>query len=270
MQLLLKFLRQFRDKQASEQKPLFWLGAGCSVHDGVPLNADLLRQAVPPDPNDWGSPQFRFDRFCDSLGAGVARAKYLDPYLRRSLTPTSPYRGLVRLLRRGYADVVFTMNIDDLLEQALAAARLHEHRDYRVVKVPELQPRAAAIQVGDPGGPRIRIVKLHGDHTLGLNYMTSAEITRYDATIRELVAKYSSRPAVVCGYSFFHLNVLDAFSQERSPLFYVNRSFPDAPMVLSLMAARNGGAALFIDDQHGRPPIGTFSKFIDRLTSELP
>jgi SIR2-like domain len=265
MRLLLEHLGQFRDDKASPDKPLFWLGAGCSVHDGVPLNDELLRLALPNAPGAWGSPQFRFDRFCNSIGPGLKRASYLDKHLRRTIKADSPYHGLVQLLAKGYADLVFTFNIDDLMEQALRGAGLIEHSDYTVIKVPEMLPEAAVLQIGRPGGARIRLVKLHGDYELGLNYMTSSEITRYGEQIKSLVRDFSSRAAIVCGYSFFHLNVLDAFSRQGGPLFYANSRFPDAPMVLSLMAARNPREALFVDG-----PEGTFSPFIDTLLNELP
>src|SRR5215468_5052525 len=111
---LLGYLKTYRDDAASELKPFFWLGAGCSVHDGVPLMDELLESVLPDDPDAWGSPQFRFDEFCDMIGKGAARAAYLRPHLTRTLTDDSPYKDLVRLLRAGYADLVFTVNIDNL------------------------------------------------------------------------------------------------------------------------------------------------------------
>jgi hypothetical protein len=261
---LIEHLKNSRQDGPSPQKPAFWLGAGCSVHDGVPLTADLLRQILPADPNAWGSPQFRFDQFCQSLGTGPARAGYLAPYIQRDIQDDSPYHGLRDLVMAGYADVIFTFNIDSLLEQAFEAGGLRAHRDYLVVNVPELRPEAVRIQIDPQSGPRVRIVKLHGGYEWGINRMTSAEITRYEEPILEAVRSWSGHPAVVCGYSFFHLNVLEAFSRTGGPLFYANLSFPDAPMVLSLMAARNQ-LPLFIDGE-----LGTFSTLIDSLRGGLP
>jgi SIR2-like domain len=75
---------------------------------------------------------------------------------------------------------VFTFNIDDLLEQALAAAKMREGHDYLLIKVPETRPQAVVDQVEVVNGPRIRIVKLHGDYRFGFNYMTSNEIVAYE------------------------------------------------------------------------------------------
>jgi hypothetical protein len=248
-------------------KPAFWLGAGCSAHDGVPVNAELLVQVLAGYPETWGSPQFLFDRLCNALVSPQERAGLLAPYMKKDIKPDSPYHDLRQVLVHGYADVVFTFNIDNLLEQALAAAGLREHADYLVVNVPELRPEAASAQI-DPGsgGPRIRVVKLHGGYEWGINYMTSSEVTRYGERIHDVVRLWSSRPAVVCGYSFLHLNVLHAFSPAGGPLFYANPEFPSAPMILSLMAARNSGnqMPLFIDGE-----LGTFATLMTRLRRDL-
>jgi hypothetical protein len=108
------------------------------------------------------------------------------------------------------------------------------------------------------------VVKLHGDQESGFNCLTSKEITGYEEPVQELIASYSTRTAVVCGYSFFHLNVLKAFSARGAPLFLVNRAFPEAPMVLSLLWARCQTTPLVIDGG-----LGTFDEFIRRLAGEL-
>jgi SIR2-like protein len=255
-------LRQFKSSGASREKPALWLGAGCSVFDGVPLTVDLLPNVLANQPAGWGSPQFRFDEMLDQFGPGPAREQILTPYFKRPLRPDSPYREVVRLLREGYLDLVCTFNIDTLLEQALEAAGMREgdspDRDYCLIKAPMLLPEAVVIQA-ERALPRIKVVKLHGDFQLGINYMTSSEIIQYEHTTADLVRKLSGQPALVCGYSFYHLNVLTAFSRKGGPLFYVNRSFPDAPMVLSLMRARSRNP-FFIDQ-----PLGEFHNFVKEL-----
>lgn len=122
---------------------------------------------------------------------------------------------------------------------------------------------AVAIQV-ERNLPRIKVLKLHGDVHLGVNYMTSSETIGYEQTIGALVKSFSARPALVCGYSFYHRNVLNAFSTSGGPFYYVNRSFPETPMVLSLMKARSK-RPLYIDE-----PLGPFYQFMAALAKELP
>jgi hypothetical protein len=242
--LLLSALRASRE---SRKKPIFWLGAGCSFHDGVPLSNALLSELAPPR-GVWGSPQHVFDQQFDQLSI-VNRAELLERVMNKPLTPDSPYHDLSYLLREGYADVVFTFNIDHLLEDALRAAGHILEKDYSVIDVPKTNAQFVASLLEQPAAPRIRIVKLHGDYRHGINYMTSKEIAQYNPHILELVKRYSGESAIVCGYSFFHLNVLTAFSTTGGPLYYANRSFPEAPMVLSLISLRAGRV---IDGEFGK------------------
>ena len=263
MSRLTQRMQQSLGGHAAPENLVFWLGAGCSVHDGVPLMDELLTRILPAGAFPWGSPQFRFDQICEMYPTGPARENLLRPYFERTLTPDCPYHPLVRILRAGCADVVFTFNIDDLLEQALDKAGLREGHDYRVLDVPTLRPEATATMLRAGSGPRLRVVKLHGDYRSGFNFMTSTEIAAYDEQIRGLVAEFSRHPALVCGYSFVHLNVLTAFSLTGGPFFYVNKAFPDTPPVLSLMSRRSS-APLFVD-----APLGFFDKFAAELALRL-
>lgn len=255
-------LRRSRAAEPGDAKPVFWLGAGCSVYDGIPLNDALLDTLLPDAPGAWGSKQYRFDAYVRGWRQ-LDRAALFRPQFDRAPLPDSPYHGLAALLSEGYADLVFTFNIDDLLEQALRQAGLRQGSDYLVVRVPEVAAGVATTHLRSPG-PRIRIVMLHGHHGFGFNYMTSDEITEYNDEITRLVGEYSARKAVVCGYSFFHLNVLRSFSAAGGRLFYVNPAFPEAPMILSLMYARNRGDAWFVDG-----PLGRFDAFVADLRRRL-
>jgi hypothetical protein len=261
---LKRYLRDNLSSEPSPRKPVFWLGAGCSVSDGIPVNDELLQQVLAGEGPSWGSPQFRFDQYVRLLGPGGRRAHLLEPFFKRTIRRESPYHHLAHLLKRGYADVVFTFNIDDLLEQALDASGLQKGAHYSVFHVPEL--RAELLKPMMSQGKRIQVVKLHGDYKMGFNYMTSDEVIAYEETIRNVVTDYSNKAAVVCGYSFFHLNVLNSFkAQKGEPVFYVNKTFPSAPMVLSLLYARYAEEPLIIDES-----LGCFEEFAHRLARELP
>jgi len=260
---LVGFLGQIDANTPSRDKPVFWLGAGCSLHDGIPLNAQLLLDVLPKNAPTWGSPQFRFDEFVETFGDGTQRANLFLPHVDKPLLPDSPYHDFVKVLAAGYSDVVITFNIDDLLERALDESGLREFKDYLVVKVPELNVMAAVSQITKEGSPRIRIVKLHGDAKGGFNYMTSKEIIEFPAQIRETVKTMSTRPAVVCGYGFSDLNVLGAFSRDKSAFFFVNPYFPNNTITLSIMKTR-GSQANFIDDQ-----MGDFKTFMNDLVIGL-
>lgn len=242
-------------------KPVFWLGAGCSVHDEVPLNAELVRLLAPA--GSWGSAQFRFDQMLQHLPVGNARARLLRSHFERTPKSDSPYRVLARLLGNGYADVVVTFNIDDLLERSLESEGLKIPKDFDLLSVPEMNPQAVVAKVQALEEPRIKVVKLHGDYRSGFNCMTSSEIVAYEEQISNVISRLSERTAAVCGYSFFHLSLLNAFSRKGGPFYYVNKEFPSTPAVLSLMFARSS-RPLFIDE-----PLGRFDKFAGELGRRL-
>ncbi len=151
----------------------------------------------------WGSRQFQFDRYCEEQGA--SRAEYLKPYFERKIKPDSPYHGLAKLAKAGYASLIISFNIDNLLEDAFEAAGIREGTGYQAIDAAVYRPEAVADMVDAPGGAPIRLLKLHGGHRSGFNLMTSLEIAEYGDRIGQLVERCSKRSAVVCGYSFFHL-----------------------------------------------------------------
>lgn len=247
-----------------DSKPVFWLGAGCSRYDGMPTSEELLTLTLPADAGSrWGSRQYQFDRFCEGSLQGNARAGYLGRFFQKELLSDSPYHGLVKVAKAGLTDLICTFNIDSLLEDACNAAGMRVGKDYRVIDAALQRPEAVVDQVATRAGPPIRILKLHGSHETGFNLMTSQEIAAYGPHIASVVEKCSQATAIVCGYSFFHLNVLNAFSRTGGPLYYVNRSFPDAPMVLSLMELRSRGPN-FVDGD-----LGCFEKFMPRVCAQL-
>lgn len=253
---LLTLSKELRD----EDKPVFWLGAGCSVADGLPTNAELLRM-INGSHAGWGSDQYRFDRSVFGVSAS-ARSVIFDR-LKAEPKDDSPYFTLVKLLDLGYASVVATFNIDRLLDAALQK-RLRPGR-YRILFAPEYNPSALVRHVFAPTRDRnVTVVKLHGDVESGINFMTSQEIVKYGPGLGEVCARLSERPAIICGYSFFHLNVLLDFHREQSPMFYINPTFPDAPMVLSLMSARNREAPHYIDG-----PLGRFEQLMAALERDV-
>src|ERR1044072_9560992 len=101
-------------------KPIFWLGAGCALRDGVPLRKELLSQLV-PSTGFWGSPQYVFDQYYDHLPP-VRRATELGRLMDKPFSADSPYRDLAYLAKEGYVALFFTFNIDPLLETAMRQA----------------------------------------------------------------------------------------------------------------------------------------------------
>lgn len=229
-------------------KPLLWLGAGASAFDGMPLGDELVLRLVGAG-GAWGTPQYRLDRLFGNLQAR-ARLALLKPLLDMPLSSDSPYHTVVRLLVEGHLGGVVTFNVDELMEQAIHAAAVHSR--IGVLDGVEMVPSAITERFRARDDERRLVLKLHGGLTTGLNLFTSAEISEYTSKLAGTVEMLSRRPAVVCGYSFAHLNVLRAFSIEPGAFFYCNPDGPNTVALLSLMERRGGVFGNVLDGNMGR------------------
>jgi hypothetical protein len=240
----------FRD---AASRPVFWLGAGCSKSDGVPTADVLLENYLRPHKNSWGSPQFRFDRRIELFATGPrVRLAALRPYFNQTLKDDSPYLHLIKLMKRRSSSIICSFNIDNLLDQAFKKVGMILNEDFDIISVPKMEPGDIRIRIA-ADQPRIKLIKLHGDLESGVNFMTSREISDYGEGFTGIFTELSERPAVVCGYSFVHLNVLTAFSRRAdTPVYYINPEFPQMPAILSLMLLRSKENANFIDGDLGK------------------
>ncbi len=257
---LLTLLRNSRAVD-TPAKPLLWLGAGASAYDGVPVGDDLLVSLV-GSTGSWGSPQFRLDRLFEGLPP-EARLSMLRHLLDKPLKPDSPYHAVVSLLLKGYLGGVVTFNVDRLIDQAIESASAFGAID--VIDGVEVIPSAIFQRFFGSTRNSCIALKLHGALTSGLNLFTSAEISAYPPKLAEIVETLSRRPAVVCGYSFAHLNVLKSFSADVGALFYCNPSAPSSPALLSLMESRGGVYGRTLDGASGR-----FEVVMAALARDLP
>jgi hypothetical protein len=231
-------------------RPILWLGAGASLHDGMPIGEQLVIDIVESRrPGSWGSPQHRLDRFFETL-TPPQRLAILQPHFDRPLTPDSPYHTVVKLLLTGRVGAVVTFNVDDLLRDAIIAAGAA--REIEVIDAVDMTATALAARMAAPQQKGPVVMKLHGGLASGLNLFTSMEIAQYWPEVEGLVTEVSCRPAIVCGYSFAHLNVLRAFSTDPGALFYCNPRPPTSAALLSLMEKRGGVRARCIDEDDGR------------------
>lgn len=242
-------------------KPLLWLGAGASAYDGVPVG-DALLVGLVGSTGKWGSPQYRLDRLFEGLPP-AARLRLLKPLLDKPLKPDSPYHSVVKLLRKGYFGGAVTFNVDHLIDEAIASASAFS--DMEVIDGVEMVPGAISERFFGSTRTSPIVLKLHGGLTTGLNLFTSTEISAYTPKLAEIVESLSRRPAVVCGYSFAHLNVLRSFSTDIGAFFYCNPFTPSAPALLSLMESRGGVYGKTVDGTDGR-----FETLMAALARDLP
>ena len=185
-------LRQRRT--AGERAPVLLLGAGASVESGIGAMDDLFAFTKQPDFAafiKYIEPQTTAERF-------RLLAQFLQT--RQPAQVTLGYQALATLCAEAFFDLVLTLNLDPLLDDALANARLWR-KDYLIVVNGVYRPdRVGALLTAQ--SPRVKVVKLHGD--LFHRYMawTPKEMDVYVSDIaNELRGALYGRDLLVAGTS---------------------------------------------------------------------
>lgn len=206
--------------------PVLLLGAGASVGAGVPLLRELARHF------GFRSTQ-KFQSYVASLGPR-RRFLRLSEFLqsRDPLRVTAGYRALAALVADRYFDVIFSTNVDPMLEDALSAARLRR-RDYLLVingmmRTERLEPLFSAET------PRVKLVKLHGDVFHRFMAWTPAEMEEYVGEMVPLLElAVQGRDLVVVGHSLADSPRICGIAREvlegGGRFWYVNLKRPPAP-----------------------------------------
>lgn len=135
--------------------PVLLLGAGASKQAGIGTMEDLYKF----------SKRKNFADFCRYIKPLRAEERYL--YLSEFLQTQKPaevtpgYQSLAALCAENYFDIVLTTNLDPLLDDALAAARLWR-KDYLLLVNGVVRPERLDVLLREQS-PRVKIIKLHGD-----------------------------------------------------------------------------------------------------------
>jgi hypothetical protein len=218
-------------RTVGDRPPVLLLGAGASVDAGIGAMPDLYRFFDRPD----------FDSFAAYIAtvSTAERYRYLSEFLqtRSPDVVTKGYQALAALCANHYFDLVLTANLDPLLDDALAAARLWR-RDYMLLVNGIVRPdRLQMLLQGQ--SPRLKVVKLHGD--LFQRYMawTVAEMDAFLGEVGpQLAAAVSGRDFLVVGYSLRDARVRELVESAGGAVWFTH------PVAVPAHLAPPGGPAL--------------------------
>ena len=181
-------------RTAGDRPPVLLLGAGASVESGIGAMKDLFSFAKCED----------FTHFVTYIApmTTAERFRLLSQFLQtqKPAQVTKGYQALATLCAEAYFDLVLTLNLDPLLDDALANARLWR-KDYLVIVNGVHRPDRLAPLLSAQS-PRVKIVKMHGD--LFHRYMawTPAEMDTYVTEISDrLKGALYGRDLLVVGTS---------------------------------------------------------------------
>ena len=208
-------------RRLGELPPVLLLGAGASVESGIGAMTDLFK-LVRRD---------TFEQFCEYVAPLTPAERYrlLAEFLQtqQPAAVSQGYRALAALCEEAYIDVVLTTNVDPLLDDALAGARLWR-RDYLLLVNGVVRPDRIETLLAAPR-PRVKVLKLHGDLFCRFMAWTPEEMEAWVCDISASVAHaIRGRDILVVGHSLRDEKVRDLVLGADGAVWYTTpRSAPD-------------------------------------------
>jgi hypothetical protein len=238
---LLNYLR--RRRQEGEPPPVLLLGAGASTDAGIGGMRDLIKFCGYATLEEFAA-------FMTPLEANE-RYTYLAKFLQ-TLEPsviTPGYRALAALCADQFFDLVMSTNLDPLLEDALAGARLWR-RDYLLLVNGAMRPDRLGWLLG-ASRPRLKVLKLHGDLFLRSMAWTPSEMDLYAAEIAEpLKHVLWHRDILVVGHRLYDEPLRKLILDAEGSIWYTHMTevppyLRESPRVRAVISAQAGFERLF-------------------------
>jgi hypothetical protein len=210
-------------RRLSEPPPVLLLGAGASVESGIGMMAKLYELVGVKD----------FASFVPAIETRDENERYrlLAEFLQTQdpSEVTPGYTALAELCAAAVFDVVLTTNLDPLLDDALAAARLRR-RDYLLFINGVIRAERLALMLRSRS-PRVKVIKLHGDLFHRFMAWTPPEMESYLAAIAPtLTGVLQGRDVLVVGYSLRDDAVRNLVMGLGGTVWIANPSPPPEPL----------------------------------------
>ncbi len=217
--------------QADQREFTLLLGAGASKSSGVPLASEMIHEWRDMTYEDAGSPAggvaawcaqqtwFNQDDEYSTLFEMLfpdqrARQKYIEPKMDGAF-PSWGYLYLANIVQRGYFNVIFTTNFDDLVNDALTL-----YLGYNPV-VCAADSEVITISLSTN---RAKIIKLHGDYLFKRLKNTTAELNQLDPNMESKFKEFAKQSGmVVLGYAGRDQSVMRVFEE----LLKDDQAFPN-------------------------------------------
>ena len=232
-------------RKVSDRPPVVLLGAGASVESGVGAMTDLF---------DFVGCA-TFDEFCAYIESRVAaeRFRLLAEFLqsRQPAQVTPGYQALAALCAEGYFDLLLTTNLDPLLDDALANARLWR-KDYLLLVNGVIRPDALQTLL-TAQHPRVKVLKLHGDLFHRFMAWTPGEMDSYLTAVADaLKPALYMRDMLVVGQSLRDAQIRELILAAGGSVWYTTpKAVPgvlqDNPNVRAVVGPQASFESLFTE-----------------------
>lgn len=242
---LARDLKQRRAAVVDDAPPVLLLGAGASVASGIGAMDDLFRFVNCKD----------FSEFTAYIKDFTPQERYrlLSGFLQsqKPSEVTPGYQALATLCAEGYFDLILTLNLDPLLDDALAGARLWR-KDYLIVVNGVMQINWLKLLMTAPS-PRVKVIKLHGDLFHRCMAWTVEEMDGMVGQVeQELLAALRGRDLLVVGTSLRDARIRELVEQSEGSVWYTHpKNVPDfladSPRLRAVLGPQCNFEAIFVN-----------------------
>ncbi len=285
--MIAKLIELLRSERGEIGRHVLILGSGIVLHPNDVTTESLLVDVASQWASDNGQQadsgqQMAIEAFGEAVTDGAARCRLMRKRIEE-LQVGEGHARLARLIKEGYFDLIFTCNVDDLLERALAAQHMNPDEGYNLYVLGK-QP-ADAIALGIRESKRVTIVKLMGDLASHILPLTREELKRHVAPLQAVIRDQTRKPTILVGLCERDDVVLEAIPPEGERIWWVNEKVPIrdegqfhdmkiespeilqhhilAPHVVKLLARRHSESNMLAREQ------GSFDGFFGELNERL-
>ncbi|AKB82000.1 hypothetical protein MSBR3_1422 [Methanosarcina barkeri 3] len=265
-------------KKAGADPYILFLGAGASINSGcsnlMKIVDDVLKShATKSDLDYWEDKIKEADQenkeFAEYLNEKINQEKrtyffetwkklgdsdrylILKKHLLENKNPSEGYGHLVQLIRNGFIKMVFSTNLDNLLERALINAGLCQSENFVVIINNKDRPEVIVEQLNSPFIP-LKIIKLHGSLESPKSYaFTQNEIFAFESKINSDISRFINQSLIIVGHSMQDRDVCTLFEKEGDEIYFVNPTTPPAESEGSkILSVRGKGEIIVGEDGH--------------------
>ncbi|MDR3292699.1 MAG: SIR2 family protein [Clostridiales bacterium] len=209
----------FDRKQQNAKGYILLLGAGASLSSNCPTWAQLCAQycnehSLSVDDNSVDAVKKHVaSRLINKIDMFASMAKHL-----KGKTPSIGYKHLANLVNQGYFPIILTTNFDCLLEMAIS--KIVELDDIKVMVRGEIPDDTIAETLGRDLPNKVNILKMHGNLTSGVFFITDNEIGTITDSLKRLLQQKAKQGCIIVGSSMQDSEINSMLNGDA--VYYVN------------------------------------------------
>ncbi len=226
---------------AHRQEFTLILGAGCSIHCGVP-NFDKLKRLILSlilkggKENELNNIDIElFNQEWESIGSNNFKHSILSNFILKRPPSFYVYYLLADIIKNGYFNTIVTYNIDNYLESALHSVNYDDF----IALINGVHENSYIQQMIEDKS-MTKILKTHGDHKHKSYALSSREIIEHGRKIEPILEKITKNKLLIVGYSALDFDFLRSIniSDNGEEIWFVN---PINPLdnLLAIMTIRH-------------------------------